>query len=70
MLTLRVVYGLLYEFTIASHTHTWNPVFGSTIAFAFMCLLAEYVALLIFMYLGIHYMRNTVLLKPGSMDTA
>ncbi|KAH7002593.1 hypothetical protein EDB80DRAFT_894600 [Ilyonectria destructans] len=59
-LGLRTAYGLLYEFSIRNPSTIWNPLSGSAVAFALMCLVAEYVALLIFIYLGIHYMNHDV----------
>ncbi|KAH7140879.1 hypothetical protein EDB81DRAFT_799057 [Dactylonectria macrodidyma] len=60
MLALRAAYGLLYEFTIKDLSTIWNPLSGSAVAFALMCLLSEYLALLLFIYLGFHRMKHNV----------
>lgn len=57
-LIVRTVYGLLYEFTSSDAFAMWNPLFGSPTAFALMCLLAEYVTLLTYVFLGLHRMRQ------------
>ncbi|RXG44904.1 hypothetical protein VDGE_03827 [Verticillium dahliae] len=53
-LAVRTAYGLLYAFTIHDPNTKWNPLVGSAAAFALMCLLIEYIVLMIFIYLGIH----------------
>ncbi|KAI5459005.1 hypothetical protein BGZ63DRAFT_490882 [Mariannaea sp. PMI_226] len=64
-LAVRVAYGLLCEFTVENPTTIWNPLFGSVVAFALMCLFAEYITLLICLYLGIRYMGDKMSL-PSS----
>lgn len=49
---VRCVYGILqvvFEFRPSS---TWSPLYGSAVAFALMACLAEYVAVMIFFYVG------------------
>ncbi|KAM0550270.1 hypothetical protein ACHAPJ_008940 [Fusarium lateritium] len=58
-LALRTVYGLLCAFSVTNPLTIWNSLVGSAVAFALMCLLAEYVTLLIFLYLGLRYWRDT-----------
>lgn len=58
MLAIRTAAGLLYEFTINKHASIWNPLSGSAVAFALMTLLAEYIVLLIFIFLGFHRIKH------------
>ncbi|KAK6080256.1 hypothetical protein SCUP515_03681 [Seiridium cupressi] len=61
LLILRAVYGLLYSFTASTMdtiTTTWNPLFGSAVAFALMALLPEYIVLGVYTYLGFHRKRT------------
>lgn len=39
-------------------TTTWNPLFGSAVAFALMALLPEYVVLVVYTYLGFYRKRT------------
>ncbi|KAF9767727.1 hypothetical protein IL306_015068 [Fusarium sp. DS 682] len=57
-LVLRTVYGLLCAFTVDDVSTIWNSLIGSAVAFALMCLLAEYVTLVIFLYLGLRHWRR------------
>lgn len=59
-LALRAVFGLLYEFTSGNIRATWNPLYGSAVAFALMCLLAEYLTALIYVYLGLYHIYHPV----------
>jgi hypothetical protein len=63
-LVLRTVYGLLYEFTSDSIFSTWNPLFGSAVAFALMALLPKYIVLIIYVYLGFHRIRSCSQQRP------
>ncbi|KAF5723456.1 hypothetical protein FMUND_1780 [Fusarium mundagurra] len=67
-LVLRTVYGLLCAFTVDNLTTIWNSLVGSAVAFALMCLLAEYVTLLIFLYLGIRHWRSVCAESLGSIE--
>ncbi|KAF5637778.1 hypothetical protein F52700_4480 [Fusarium sp. NRRL 52700] len=67
-LILRTVYGLLCAFTVDDVTTIWNSLVGSAVAFALMCLLAEYVTLSIFLYLGIRHWRGVCAEGLGSVD--
>ncbi|KAL9564518.1 hypothetical protein ACKAV7_010970 [Fusarium commune] len=67
-LVLRTVYGLLCAFTVDNVTTIWNSLVGSAVAFALMCLLAEYITLLIFLYLGIRYWRGVCVESLGSVE--
>ncbi|KAF5582352.1 hypothetical protein FPANT_8563 [Fusarium pseudoanthophilum] len=67
-LVLRTVYGLLCAFTIDNVTTIWNSLVGSAVAFALMCLLAEYITLLIFLYLGIRHWRDVCAETVGSVE--
>ncbi|KAF5576384.1 hypothetical protein FPCIR_12643 [Fusarium pseudocircinatum] len=67
-LVLRTVYGLLCAFTVDNVTTIWNTLVGSAVAFALMCLLAEYITLLIFLYLGIRYWRDVCAESLGSVE--
>ncbi|KAF5684628.1 hypothetical protein FDENT_6633 [Fusarium denticulatum] len=67
-LVLRMVYGLLCAFTIDDVTTIWNSLVGSAVAFALMCLLAEYITLLIFLYLGIRHWRGVCAESLGSVE--
>lgn len=58
MLAIRTAAGLLYEFTINKRSSIWNPLSGSAIAFALMTLLAEYIVLMVFLYLGFHRIKH------------
>ena len=58
-MAVRTVYGLLYAFTDSNLYSIWDPIFGSAVAFALMCLLVEYVALCIYLWLGFHRMRES-----------
>jgi hypothetical protein len=50
---LRGVYGLLYAFNSNDFFNsTWSPLWGSAVALALMALLPEFVALVIYTYLG------------------
>ncbi|KAF4445791.1 hypothetical protein F53441_10540 [Fusarium austroafricanum] len=68
-LALRTVYGLLCAFTVDNPLTIWNSLVGSAVAFAFMCLLAEYVTLLVFLYLGLRYWRDTCSRKQLVAET-
>lgn len=59
-LALRAAYGLLYMFTEAEAHPEWNPLYGSAIAFALLCLLPEYITALFYVYLGVHRIYNKV----------
>lgn len=68
-LLLRAVYGLLYSFTASTMSTlntTWNPLFGSAVAFALMALLPEYIVLITYLYLGFHRKR-TASLDPSKV---
>jgi hypothetical protein len=65
-LVLRTVYGLLYEFTSDSIFSTWDPLFGSAVAFALMALLPEYIVLVIYVYLGFHRIRSCSQQQPDA----
>ncbi|RKK92331.1 hypothetical protein BFJ68_g15930 [Fusarium oxysporum] len=67
-LVLRTVYGLLCAFTVDNVTTIWNSLIGSAVAFALMCLLAEYITLLIFLYLGIRHWRGVCAESLGSVE--
>ncbi|KLP05063.1 Uncharacterized protein LW94_14140 [Fusarium fujikuroi] len=67
-LVLRTVYGLLCAFTVNNMTTIWNSLVGSAVAFALMCLLAEYITLLIFLYLGIRHWRSVREDSLGSVE--
>ncbi|KAF4338222.1 hypothetical protein FBEOM_7887 [Fusarium beomiforme] len=67
-LAIRMVYGLLYTYTVDNVSTIWNPLIGSAVAFGLMCLLAEYVTLLIFVYLGIRYWREICVERVGSVE--
>ncbi|KAG5746508.1 hypothetical protein H9Q70_010804 [Fusarium xylarioides] len=67
-LVLRTVYGLLCAFTVDNVTTIWNSLVGSAAAFALMCLLAEYITLLIFLYLGIRHWRGVRAETLGSVE--
>ncbi|KAF4444207.1 hypothetical protein FACUT_788 [Fusarium acutatum] len=67
-LVLRTVYGLLCAFTVDNVTTIWNSLVGSAVAFALMCLLAEYITLLIFLYLGIRHWRGVCTETLGSVE--
>ncbi|KAH7258935.1 uncharacterized protein BKA55DRAFT_638588 [Fusarium redolens] len=67
-LALRTVYGLLCAFTVDDMSTIWNSLVGSAVAFALMCLLAEYITLLIFLYLGIHHWRGVCAESLGSVE--
>ncbi|KAF5568822.1 hypothetical protein FPHYL_2629 [Fusarium phyllophilum] len=67
-LVLRTVYGLFCAFTIDDVTTIWNSLVGSAVAFALMCLLAEYITLLIFLYLGIRHWRSVCAESLGSVE--
>ncbi|KAF4951378.1 hypothetical protein FGADI_7576 [Fusarium gaditjirri] len=67
-LVLRTVYGLLCAFTIDNASTIWNSLVGSAVAFALMCLLTEYITLLIFLYLGIHHWRGVCAETLGSVE--
>lgn len=56
-LAIRSTYDLLYEFTIDNVASIWNPLVGSAVAFALMCLLSEFIILMIFIYLGFKQLR-------------
>lgn len=49
-------------------TTIWNSLVGSAVAFALMCLLAEYITLLIFLYLGIRHWRSVREDSLGSVE--
>ncbi|KAH6658154.1 hypothetical protein BKA67DRAFT_557303 [Truncatella angustata] len=61
-LIARNVYALLYYGTnyyssvgnglLEYHTSIWNPIVGSTVLFALMALLTEYIAICIYFYVG------------------
>lgn len=59
-LALRAAFGLLYEFTSGDIRAMWNPLYGSAVAFALMCLLAEYLTALIYVYLGLYRIYHPV----------
>ncbi|RKL51277.1 hypothetical protein BFJ72_g730 [Fusarium proliferatum] len=67
-LVLRTVYGLLCAFTVNNVTTIWNSLVGSAVAFALMCLLAEYITLLIFLYLGNRHWRIVRAQSLGSVE--
>ena len=49
---VRTIYGILEVVFQNNHSTTWNPVYGSAVAFALMALLMEYVALCVYLYTG------------------
>lgn len=65
-LFLRAIYGLLYVFIDNSIYSTWNPLFGSAVAFALMALLPEYIVLCIYIYLGFYRIRTCA--QPQQRD--
>ncbi|KAL6914827.1 hypothetical protein FSST1_012587 [Fusarium sambucinum] len=67
-LVLRTVYELLCALTVDNLTTIWNSLVGSAVAFALMCLLAEYITLLIFLFLGIRHWRNVCAESLGSIE--
>lgn len=62
------MYGLLCAFTVDNVTTIWNSLVGSAVAFALMCLLAEYITLLIFLYLGIRHWQSVRADSLGSVE--
>jgi len=60
LIALRTAYGVLAEFDTDPVFSTWNPVFGSAVAFGLMVLLPEYMAILAYSYLGFIRMRTYV----------
>ncbi|KAG8670538.1 hypothetical protein FPOAC2_09901 [Fusarium poae] len=67
-LVLRTVYGLLCAFTVDNMTTIWNSLVGSAVAFALMCLLTEYITLLMFLFLGIRHWRDVCTESLGSIE--
>ncbi|KAH6895982.1 hypothetical protein B0T10DRAFT_558146 [Thelonectria olida] len=59
-LILRTLYGLLFEYTITDEDPIWNPLHGSVPIFILMCLIPEYMTLLLYMYLGFHRMNHAI----------
>lgn len=60
-ISIRTVYGLLSVFLASGNhilTSIWSPLFGSAVAFSFMALIPEYIALCIYIYLSIHRFRT------------
>ena len=51
-LIVRNVYGIL-EVVFEYRSSKWSPVYGSTVAFALMALLMEYIAICIYVYVGL-----------------
>jgi hypothetical protein len=51
-LIVRNVYGILEVVMENSANSTWSPVYGSTVAFACMALLMEYIAICIWLWVG------------------
>ncbi|KAI0125251.1 hypothetical protein BJ170DRAFT_696766 [Xylariales sp. AK1849] len=66
-LLLRTAYGLLYVYTSDDIFATWDPLFGSAVAFTLMALLPEYIILLVYTYLGFYRLR-TCHRKLDSLD--
>jgi len=59
--SIRTVYGLLSVFLASGNhilTSIWSPLFGSAVAFSFMALIPEYIALCIYIYLSVHRLRS------------
>ncbi|KAF3014501.1 hypothetical protein E8E14_011265 [Neopestalotiopsis sp. 37M] len=67
LIMLRAIFGLLYAFTSNNVFSTWNPLFGSAVAFALMALLPEYIALMTYIYLGFYRLRTArkSIVSPG-----
>lgn len=51
-IAVRTVYGILEVATSNDPISKWNPVTGSTVTFAFMALVMEYIALCIYLFTG------------------
>ncbi|KAH6898063.1 hypothetical protein B0T10DRAFT_543099 [Thelonectria olida] len=64
VLLLRTAYGLLCAFTVDNPSTIWNPLSGSAVAFTVMCLISEYITVLVFIFLGIRYWQ--LLQREGS----
>lgn len=52
-LIVRNVYGLLYAFNDANFDSFWSPLTGNAAVFAIMALLMEYIALWVYLYIGL-----------------
>jgi hypothetical protein len=55
-IAVRIAYGILGAFN--SIFSTWDPVFGSALAFGLMCLLPEFIAICIFLHLGFYSIKH------------
>ncbi|CAG9983615.1 unnamed protein product [Clonostachys byssicola] len=51
-LVVRCVYGILQVTFEFDRGTTWNPLYGSAVAFAMMALLVEYIAVIIYLSVG------------------
>jgi hypothetical protein len=52
-LLVRAVYGLLYAVSSHDLFSTWSPLYGNAIVFAFMALVMEYIALWLYITVGL-----------------
>ena len=57
LIAVRSAYGILQQFNYQL-TATWNPLFGSAVAFTVMALLPEYILLLVDLWLGFHRIKS------------
>ncbi|KAM7203353.1 hypothetical protein V8F33_002344 [Rhypophila sp. PSN 637] len=58
---IRTAYGLIGIFEASGAnilTSIWSPLFGSAVAFCFMALVPEYIALCVFIYLSVYRLRS------------
>jgi hypothetical protein len=50
---VRAVYGVLYTLNSSDLFSYWSPLYGNAVVFAIMALLMEYIALLIYIAIGL-----------------
>ena len=67
---VRTIYGILEVVFQNDHATTWNPVYGSAVAFALMGLLMEYVALCVYLYTGYSIPPGRGLAAPSDAGPA
>ncbi|PMD37684.1 hypothetical protein L207DRAFT_636341 [Hyaloscypha variabilis F] len=57
-LVVRTVYALADTSTASDTSSPWSPVYGNVVLFAIMCLLMEYIALCLYMWVGLTLPRK------------
>lgn len=66
LLVVRTAYTLADLATASNTTSVWNPVYGSAVLFAVICLVTEYIVLCLYMWIGLSIPRMPGKVKKRS----